>query len=271
MNSLDFPVGTAAQAFDGLADQYDELFTNSLIGRLQRRIVWDALSKTFGPGDSVLELNCGTGEDALFLARCGVSVLACDVSSRMIEIAKEKTGQERAGARIRFEVLSNERLDSLQSVDQFDGAVSNFSGLNCVAHLRQVASQLSRLIKPHGRAVLCMSTRVCLWEILWYLCHGKPRKAFRRIPGFSVAQIRGTTISVFYPSKHAVRLAFAPWFLLRKTQAVGLFIPPSYVEEWAARHKGIVAVLDRLDRVFRGVRGLAHLGDHILLEFERAA
>jgi len=271
MSSLDFSVGSAAQAFDLAAEWYDEVFTNSLIGRLQRQVVWGAFSKTFGPGDSVLELNCGTGADARFLARHGVQVLACDASAKMIAIARAKAGQEGADTQIRFEVLSNERLDSLQGTEQFDGVVSNFSGLNCVADLRPVARELARLVRPRGRALLCVSTRVCLWEMLWYLCHGKPRKAFRRIPGFSVAQIQGIAVSVSYPSSHAMRSAFAPWFRLRKAQAVGLFIPPSYVEDWATRHQGAVAVLDRLDRVFRRVRGLAHVGDHVLLEFERIA
>ena len=56
-------------AFDSLAAKYDDLFTRSMIGRAQRGAVWDALIDTFEPGSHILELNCGTGEDALFLAR----------------------------------------------------------------------------------------------------------------------------------------------------------------------------------------------------------
>jgi ubiquinone/menaquinone biosynthesis C-methylase UbiE len=70
----------AGIAFDSIADQYDDIFTHSLIGRAQRDVVWDALKKTFRPGERVLEINCGTGEDALFLSKMGVSVHACDAS-----------------------------------------------------------------------------------------------------------------------------------------------------------------------------------------------
>jgi ubiquinone/menaquinone biosynthesis C-methylase UbiE len=60
---------TAGLAFDALAGEYDKMFTTSLIGRAQREAVWDVLDRTFFPGEKILELNCGTGEDALHLAR----------------------------------------------------------------------------------------------------------------------------------------------------------------------------------------------------------
>jgi len=270
MSSLDTPFAAAGQAFDRVAPNYDQQFTNSRIGRLQRQVVWDALSAAFRPGDCVLELNCGTGEDALFLAKRGVRVLGCDAAPRMVEIARRKIAQQCEDAETRFELLPNERLGSLHVTRQFDGVLSNFSGLNCVADLRQVAMHLGRLVKPGGRAFLGMSTRVCLWEILWFLGHGNPRKAFRRLSGRAIASIENIPLTVVYPSKRSVRKAFSPWFSLRKVTAVGLFIPPSYVEDWSSRHMRTIAALERLDRIFRTFPGLAHLGDHGLFEFERA-
>ena len=51
-------------------------------GATQRR-----LEARFSAGHRVLELNCGTGEDAVFLARRGVRVLATDLSGAMVEAA----------------------------------------------------------------------------------------------------------------------------------------------------------------------------------------
>jgi len=269
MSSVDVPPLAAAQAFDRIAATYDQRFTNSLLGRLQRQVVWDTLSKAFEPGHAVLELNCGTGEDALFLVNRGVNVVACDASPRMIEIAKRKAAQRQGDASIRFEVLPNERLDALPVAAQFDGVLSNFSGLNCVVDLPQVARHLGRLVRPRGRALACMSTRICLWEILWFLCHGNPQKAFRRLSGKTVANIEEISLPVRYPSKHSVCKAFSPWFLLRKVKAVGLFIPPSYAEDWSSRHTRTIAALQFLDRLSRNLPGLAEFGDHVLFEFER--
>jgi ubiquinone/menaquinone biosynthesis C-methylase UbiE len=67
-------------AFDRLAAKYDDMFTRSMVGRAQRQAVWDVLLETIEPGSHILELNCGTGEDALFLAQHDMSVVACDAS-----------------------------------------------------------------------------------------------------------------------------------------------------------------------------------------------
>ena len=71
-------------AFDHTAKSYDDAFTHTAIGKLQREMVWSYLEATFKDKfpSNVLELNCGTGEDAVFFARHGSKVLSTDVSSR---------------------------------------------------------------------------------------------------------------------------------------------------------------------------------------------
>jgi ubiquinone/menaquinone biosynthesis C-methylase UbiE len=99
MTSLATAQPQAVLAFDYLAEGYDDLFTKSLIGRAQRDVVWNVLNHTFRSGDYVLELNCGTGEDAMFLARNGVSVAAFDASEQMIRIASQRLRAEAPNAR----------------------------------------------------------------------------------------------------------------------------------------------------------------------------
>jgi ubiquinone/menaquinone biosynthesis C-methylase UbiE len=259
-----------AAAFDRMADAYDATFTESSIGRAQRNVVWNSLKATFHPNTRVLDLNCGTGEDALFLAKRGVSVLGCDASSRMIEVAKLRKSLEAPNASLQFQVLKNEDLDALSAISLFDGALSNFSGLNCVADLSQVARKLTRLIKPRAVALICISTRVCLWEIIWHGAHVNFAKAFRRLPGSAVAELNGIAVPVWYPTITGVRDSFSPWFRLRSIRAVGLFVPPSYVESWARKYATVLSCLESLDRVFSVWPVLRGVGDHVLLEFERS-
>src|SRR5215468_11477804 len=122
---------SAVSAFDQAAHTYDELFTNTAIGRAQRKQVWPRLLGAFPPGSRVLELNCGTGEDARFLARQGRNVLACDGSAAMIEVARRREHEARLGT-LEFRQLANEELGNLSFAAPFDGAFSNFSGLNCL-------------------------------------------------------------------------------------------------------------------------------------------
>ena len=56
-----------ASGFDASATTYDTSFTNTEIGRLQRRRVYKYLNRYLNTSEplNILELNCGTGEDAL--------------------------------------------------------------------------------------------------------------------------------------------------------------------------------------------------------------
>jgi SAM-dependent methyltransferase len=264
-------VSTAVNAFDRVARSYDELFTRSAIGQAQRKQVWQRLLQAFAPGERILELNCGTGEDARFLARQGRRIVACDASAAMIDVAVARTKMEAAGADITFRRLANEDLSILPRQKPFDGAYSNFSGLNCAADLGPIARNLASLVRPGGRVLLCVWSRMCAWEIVWYLLHGQSRKAFRRLPGRATARVGELTITVCYPKAREVQRAFGPWFALERRRAIGLFVPPSYAEEWAQKHKTTLRNCERLDTFFAPWPVLRDVGDHILLEFTRCS
>jgi len=267
----DFPIADASAIFDGLAESYDELFTRSSIGRAQRGIVWNAMESAFPAGSRILELNCGTGEDAFFLSRRGVSVVACDASPRMIQVAQRRKSAEAPESSVEFRILRTEDIGQLQSsAPRFDGVLSNFSGLNCVENLRPVASDLANLTKPGASTLICLSSRFCLWEILWFALHASLRKASRRLPGAGIAHVGGQSVRVWYPAIRGVRRAFAPWFRMKSLAAVGLAVPPSYVKSSAIAHPTIMSKLENFDRAFGRFPFLRAVGDHVLFHFERA-
>ncbi len=251
--------------FDGLAADYDRHFTASAIGKRMRSAVWRRLDATFRPGDRVLELNCGTGEDALHLARRGVQVLASDSSKRMLGMARAKV--ERAGLAGMIEVapLAIENLPA-PMFGTFDGALSNFGGLNCVDDLPGVARGLAAMLRPGARTLLCIMGPVVPWEWGWYLAHREPHKALRRLRRGG-AQWRGLTIH--YPSIGSVRRAFAPHFVQRRVYAIGAILPPTYANAWAARRPRLLAALDFLERRAETLPPLPWLADHYLIELER--
>lgn len=261
----------AGLAFDSLAEQYDDIFTNSLIGRAQRNAVWTVASQTFQRGDHILELNCGTGEDALFLARIGMSVFACDASEKMIAVATHRRAVEAPLSPVRFEVLPTECIADSQIFGPFDGVFSNFSGLNCVADIGAVARQLSTLVKPGSRFLLCVSARVCLWEMVWFLTHGSAGRAVRRWKGRSAASLGRLAVEVQYPTVSVLQKIFSPFFALRSWRGVGVAVPPSYLEHLARRYPEVLHNLSAIDSVISGWPILRGLGDHVLLLLERKA
>jgi ubiquinone/menaquinone biosynthesis C-methylase UbiE len=256
----------AATAFDRVADSYDELFTRTAVGRAQRKQVWKELLAAFPEGSRILELNCGTGEDARFLANEGRSVVACDASAAMIAVALRHEVST-----IQYLQTANEDLGALCFEKSFDGAFSNFSGLNCLADFQSFACNLAKLVKPGGRVLLCLWSRACVAEVMWYLLHAQPKKAGRRFSSKSTARLGELTISVSYPTVREMRCSFSPWFQLVSRRAVGLFVPPSYTERAIAGHDKILACLEWLDSLCAGWPILRNAGDHMLLEFVRCS
>jgi ubiquinone/menaquinone biosynthesis C-methylase UbiE len=257
-----------ARAFDMLADTYDAVFTNSCVGRAQRRAVWNELLSAFAPGQRILEINCGTGVDAMFLAAHGLAVDALDISPRMIAVAQERKSREGADLRINFHVLAAERLDTVEGT--YDGAFSNFGGLNCVRDLPAVARQLARLVRPAGRLVICLAGRFCAWELAWYAAHGQLHRALRRTGGSATGRLQeDVLIKVFYPTAGQLATAFAPWFRLRRRRGIGVLVPPSYVEGFVRQHLGFLRMAEQADTVLGHIPFVRALADHALFTFER--
>ena len=73
-------VQTSAAAFDDLAREYDAEFTTTALGSVLRAMVWKRYEHCFAGREHLLEIGCGTGEDAVHLARRGYRVLATDAS-----------------------------------------------------------------------------------------------------------------------------------------------------------------------------------------------
>lgn len=269
MNAIAEDLHPAAKAFDAIAERYDDLFTESLIGRVQRTAVWREAIRVFQPGDRVLELNCGTGEDALFFAGKGISICACDASPGMIHQARARKDAEAPSSPIDFRVLRTEHIDSLATSEKFDGAFSNFSGLNCVEDLTHTARSLAGLVRHGANLLLCVSTRYCLWEIAHYSSKGDLRRAFRRCRGLAQVDLEGHSLPVHYPTLRSIREWFAPTFRLRAVTGIGVTVPPSYLEPWAQKHPGVLRTCEAMDRVVSRWHGLRVIGDHMLLHLEK--
>jgi 2-polyprenyl-3-methyl-5-hydroxy-6-metoxy-1,4-benzoquinol methylase len=269
MNVAAAGIRSAGDAFDCIAEQYDDLFTRSLIGRAQREVVWALLHKTFAKGMKILELNCGTGEDAIHMAELGMNVTACDASPRMVEVARRKRAAVGDHSQVAFQVIPTERLLEIAYRGPFDGIFSNFAGLNCVSDMHDVADQLASLTQPGAWMLLCVCTRFCAWELLYYGLRGDWSKASRRWRGKTQAAVCGVEVGVQYPTVREMKAVFAPWFCLRSITAVGLAVPPSYMEAWSQNHKTTFGFLQRLDRMTRQVPVLRACGDHVLLAYQR--
>ncbi len=132
---------------------------------------------------------------------------------------------------------------------------SRISGCSiALTDLRPLAIDLATLLRPGASAMLCLMGSCCAWEIAWYLGQGKPRKAFRRLQhaGVTARLTDEATVHVHYPSVRSIARTFLPEFRLKSVKGIGVAVPPSYVEPWAARFPRWFELSVRADRFSAG-------------------
>lgn len=268
------PDAPLSAPFDAAADAYDATFTETHLGRRLRSAAWTWMDAAFGPGDRVLELGCGTGADAVHLAGRGVAVLATDASERMLEVTRRRVTIRDANDLVRVR-----RLDAAEIGRQgwavglsgpFDGVVSDFGGLNCVADRVRLLGGLAGVVRPGGRMVLVVMGPLCPWEIGWHVLHGEPHAAVRRWRAGARAGVgRGASIRVWYPSPGRVAREAAPWFTAERVGGIGVALPHSGLSPAMERRPWVMRAAMPLERVLATTRVGAALADHWVLVLRR--
>jgi len=255
-------------AFDDMAGTYDATFTDTKVGRALREIVWSRLEQVFRPSQRILELGCGTGEDAVRLASSGVRVVATDSSSQMIQMARRKARIGNCQERIEFRCLAMEAIGSFAEGDVFDGVLSNFGAVNCVQDLQALVADVAERLAPGAPLLWVVMGRHAPWEWLWYLMRGRWRKAWRRLRPGGI-KWRGLTIS--YPTPAQMRSLLRPHFAVTRLAPLGVALPPSYAAAWLDRSPFAARVLTRLERWAQRSNMLASWSDHFIVEAVRLA
>lgn len=109
-------------------------------------------------GDIVFELGCGTGTTALKLAPSVARIVATDISSEMIAIAREKVEAE-GSSNVSFEVATP---DAFPGHDGTHDVALGFNVLHLVAAREAALRGVHRLLKSGG---LFISKTPCLKEM----------------------------------------------------------------------------------------------------------
>jgi SAM-dependent methyltransferase len=263
-------------AFDTLAPSYDKEFTHTAIGQILRNRVHNRLLSHFKAGDSLLEMGCGTGEDALFLAEKGIQLTATDASEKMLSITREKTKHL---PNVNIAQLNLAQLPSLRSGEgqgvgihraaegggvAFTGAFSNFGALNCLSNWKPLAAWLGEHIPKGGIVGLGIMSPFCAWEFAWHALHWKWGIALRRLRGSEFEGIRIT-----YPTVQRMTDDFSPYFRRVHLMPLGLFLPTSALFDVVQKRPKLMNTLVILENRFGNIPQLAMLADHYWIEFER--
>ena len=261
------------QAFDTVAQSYDASFTHSVIGIAQRNVVWSYLESALSSNDelNILELNCGTGEDALWFAKKGHKVLATDISESMLDIVRQKIDEQDLSSCIQTLKLDITKIRDKHFSESFDLVFSNFGGMNCISPIEigQLTAELARLLNVNGRLIMIIMPRYCLWETSYFLIKLNFKKAFRRYFNDStIAKLNGLEFRTFYYTPNQMKKIFGKYFDVINIKPVGFFIPPSYLEKFFAPKVKTFNLLKKIEKIFSNQRILAGFSDHYLIDLQ---
>jgi SAM-dependent methyltransferase len=252
-------------AFDKLALTYDVDFTQTPIAAYLRRVVHTRLKQLVHPDDHVLELGCGTGEDAYAMAALGVRITATDYSPAMLHITAEKT----RGLPVTTALLDLNALDASEIGGQFDGVFSNFGAINCVQDFSALAAWLAERVRLGGWAAFAVMGPLCLWEMLWHGAHGQWRVAARRWRPSQFYVDDSPPVTVTCPSPRRLVRAFAPHFTLTGVKPLGVFVPHTAAYLVVEKRRRLMQLLIKLDHMAKDLPLLAYFGDHYWITLRR--
>lgn len=260
----------AASAFSKQAPQFDLVYTDNTIIQYKRKRVREHVEKFLPPRSSILELNAGTGEDALYFARQGHTVHATDISTGMQEVLIKKIKENQLDNAVTFELCSYSGLEDLQQQGPYDFIFSNFAGLNCTSGLKKVLSSFSPVLKPGGFVTLVLLPRFCLWEFL-LLFKGKFKTAFRRFSGKkgTPAKIDEEYFRCWYYNPSYIRRHLKKTFDVVATEGLCTLVPPSYIDHFAENHPRLFSFLKKKENSWKSKWPWKVIGDYYIITLQK--
>ncbi len=253
----------AEAAFSAQAPIFDTIDEgNPIIGRM-RSIVRREVMRHFRPGEHLLELNAGTGLDALWFAEQGLNVLATDAAPGMVDRLREKSAQHPLRA-VAVEECSFNELERLRA-RRFDHVFSNFGGLNCTDRLDKVLHDIDGLLRPGGTCALVIMPRFSPWETLAFL-KGSLRLASRRWRRRGTpAKVEDIPFTCYYYSPRYVRKELGDDYEVLMQRALSWFVPPPHMEGFPRRWPRSYKALHRLEEATAALWPFKVGGDHFLI------
>lgn len=251
------------EAFDKSSNSYDTDFTYTKIGMEQRKQVYYQLNKEIKNCSSVLEVNCGTGEDAFYFSKRGMRVFATDISTKMIEKAKTKVVE----GNVKFEVCNAIAIDKIEGT--YDLVFSNFGGLNCLNEIEliQFSKAAALKLESEGKLIMVFISSNSFIEKIYFKMKSRPARRQEQ-HGVETIIENQEFLTYYYSPEKLIRL-FGNQFKFVSTKPIGFFVPPSYFENKVATRPILFRLFVKLDSFIKNWSWLANRADHFYISFEK--
>jgi len=258
-------------AFNAIAAGYDARDNRNPILQWMRRAVHRIYLKELPPKAHVLELNAGTGVDAVFLAERGYSVFATDISEEMIRVLMSNAKAQISNGTVKAKAASFDEIGTIPD-GGFDAVVSNFGGLNCINDFNKLSDDLAAKLNPEGLFIAVVMNKICPWEIIYYCLRLNFKEAFRRFKKSGImAELNGEKVLTYYFTPGEFAEAFSRNFSKVKLYTLALNTPPPYLVGIYNRLRPLVKFWMVIDDLLMAMPLFNRFGDHFILVMKKNA
>jgi len=261
-----------SNAFDSAAEEYDFTISNNYINTWIREKSIRELLRLTRPEDTLLEIGCGTGAEAIVIARKVARVVATDISSQMINLLRIKIRAKKLEGKITPLLVSAADVSKVTSI--LDGekpriAYSFNGALNCEPRLANFVDGLHSVLADEGYLVCTIRNSLCISEAL---SHAAVLQFDRMAPRKSqplMVSVGGLDIPSVYYSPDAFSRFFSGKFKLERLIGLPAILPPAYLSDYAVKFKRISGLLEKFETALSGHFPLNRLGDQTLYVFRK--
>ncbi len=267
----DYYQGIAA-AFDSASEEYDFTISHNYINTWIRKRSIRELLNLAKPGDTLLEVGCGTGAEAIEISRYVSKIIATDISDKMIEILSKKVearGLSGSIVPVQVRAANVSQVAELATGGKVDLAYSFNGALNSEPELDRFVNGLSSILVPGGYFICSIRNSFCLSEALSHAAVLQFEKMAPRKKQPVMVSVGGRDIPAFYYPPAAFLSFFSTEFELRKLYGLPAFLPPAYLSDYYIKFKNVASILEKFEWALGGHFPFNRVGDQSLFVFQK--
>lgn len=260
----------SASAFTRQSVVFDDTYASNTIIQYKRARVRNHIDQFLPHNSQILELNAGTGEDAIYFAQEGHQVHATDISSGMLDKLRAKVKNQKLENNISIEQCSFTQLAGLKRKVPYNLIFSNFAGLNCTENLEDVLRSFKPLLADNGLVTLVILPPFCMWEFL-LLFKGKFKTAFRRLNSKTGADahLEGINFKCWYYSPSFIVHTLKDDYELLGVEGLCSIVPPSYLEGFAEKYPKLFTKLKAFEDRHKAQWPWKNIGDYYIITLRK--
>ena len=244
---------------------YDKKILSNFINVNIRSLEMSTLLKHSKRGMKVLEIGCGTGEEAArFVLETGNEITCLEISSGMINFARNK--MEKLGIADKFTSVKRPASEIGLVGDSFDLIYSFNGALNTEPRIRETANGIYHSLKDGGVLIFSIRNRRCLGESILYSILGKNERIKDRARETTYVEVVGKKVKSQYYSPGEILSIFERFKLIQK-KGLAIIFPPYLAEKIPSNFAK--RFLTFLEKVLSSLPFFSSLGDEVIYVFRK--